>query len=293
LSRFPVAFRPPAFASWASCPIRELGPPYGRLTGPPEGAPDPNGVSMFHTHEKRLGLGVLFTPGTAVSTRSRAILDRRLPYSNGLSLSPRCYCPPRKVSLTRHQQGFTVIHPMPSLPFACDSQTAWESLGFPVSFTPDRTGPGHACHGRDGPQTLARITSPTSVEPPSTSSLITRDLTSHSPPDLCQHHPDQQQPRKSRKSSKPGHKQPHNRESRVLRNPLNNPPSTTRSEFPSKCSGAWQAFAKSGDALGPSTERLPTTDCLARPSNQLIHQIVGHSQGLRSRTWPFGGHPVA
>jgi hypothetical protein len=39
LSRFPVAFRQSAFAFWASCPARELGPPYGRLTGDAAAAP--------------------------------------------------------------------------------------------------------------------------------------------------------------------------------------------------------------------------------------------------------------
>jgi len=33
--RFPVSFRPPAFASWASCPARGFRPPYGRPTAPP------------------------------------------------------------------------------------------------------------------------------------------------------------------------------------------------------------------------------------------------------------------
>lgn len=52
---------------------RELGSPYGRLTGtrPSEAGaiPDPDGFSMFRTRETRLGLGALYTPGTAVSTR--------------------------------------------------------------------------------------------------------------------------------------------------------------------------------------------------------------------------------
>ncbi len=43
---------------------------------------------MFHTPEIRLGLGVLSTPGTAVSARPRSILDRRLPPLNGRSLPP-------------------------------------------------------------------------------------------------------------------------------------------------------------------------------------------------------------
>ena len=164
LSRFPAAFRLPAFASWASCPARELGPPCGRLTGPPGGAPDPDGVSVFCTHEQRLGLGVLCTPETTVSTRSSDVLDRRLPHCNGMSLSPRHYYPSRGVTITRHQQGFTVVHPMPSLPFACDSQTERESLGFALSFTPGRAGPCRACQGRDGPWTLAWITSSVSAD---------------------------------------------------------------------------------------------------------------------------------
>ena len=39
------------------------------LPRPPAGGADPSGVSMFRTHETRLGPGALFTPGTAVPTR--------------------------------------------------------------------------------------------------------------------------------------------------------------------------------------------------------------------------------
>jgi hypothetical protein len=66
LSRFPAAFRPPAFASWASCPGRDFRPSYDRPTAPPSGRTDPARVSMFPTLEKRLGPGALFTPWTAV-----------------------------------------------------------------------------------------------------------------------------------------------------------------------------------------------------------------------------------
>src|SRR6266516_4882423 len=68
--RFPVAFRPPAFASGASLLARELRPSYDRPTGRPVlRRLDPDQVSVFHTRETRLGLAVLSTPGTAVSTR--------------------------------------------------------------------------------------------------------------------------------------------------------------------------------------------------------------------------------
>ena len=96
----------------------------------------------------------------------------------GMPLAPRQCYPSRRVTITKHQQGFTSVHPMPSLPLACDSQTERESLGFPLGFTPDRAGLGHACQGRDEPWTLARTTSSISVDPPSTYSLITCDLTS-------------------------------------------------------------------------------------------------------------------
>jgi hypothetical protein len=69
-------------------PTAELGSPCGRLTGTrsgikPDGVPDPDGFSMFRTRETWLGLGALYTPGTAVSTRPRRIHDRRLPHRNG------------------------------------------------------------------------------------------------------------------------------------------------------------------------------------------------------------------
>ena len=54
-SRFPAAFRPPAFASWASCSRPGLGLPHGRLTGRQHWRPDPDGVSTFHTRETRPG----------------------------------------------------------------------------------------------------------------------------------------------------------------------------------------------------------------------------------------------
>src|SRR5258705_1371471 len=71
---FPVAFRPPAFASWASCSRQGTGPPsrsaYRHAPAHRRSTPDPDGVSTFHTRKTRLGLGALCIPGTTVSTRS-------------------------------------------------------------------------------------------------------------------------------------------------------------------------------------------------------------------------------
>jgi hypothetical protein len=68
---FPAAFRPPAFASWASCPARGFRPSYDRPTAPPADGADPSGVSMFRTRKTRPGPGALCTPGTAVPARPR------------------------------------------------------------------------------------------------------------------------------------------------------------------------------------------------------------------------------
>ncbi len=61
----------------------------------------------------------------------------RLPTARPLWSSRRS-TPSRDVWLTRHQRGFTGIHPMPSLPLACGPRTERTLLGFSVSFAPDR-----------------------------------------------------------------------------------------------------------------------------------------------------------
>jgi hypothetical protein len=81
-----------------------------------------------------------------MSTRPRTILGRHLPPSNGRSLSPWRYKPSQDVQLTRHQRGFTGIHPVPSLPLACGSRAERDPLGFPVSFEPDRHWAAAATH---------------------------------------------------------------------------------------------------------------------------------------------------
>src|SRR5262249_29511787 len=90
--------------------------------------------------------------------------------------------PPRNVSVTRHQQGFTVIHPTPAFPSPV-IPGGTGSLGFPLSFAPHRAGPGSARQGGDRPGHCLDYVSGIS-QPPSTYSLTTCDLTSHDRPDL-------------------------------------------------------------------------------------------------------------
>ena len=131
-------------------PPVELVHRYLRLTATLHGAADPDGVSVFRTHETRLGLGAPCTPGTVVSTRPRTILGRHPPPHNGRPLSPRFRKPSRDVQLTRHQRGFTGIHPAPSLPLACGPRTERDPLSFPVSFAPDHYWPQQSRTSRWG-----------------------------------------------------------------------------------------------------------------------------------------------
>jgi hypothetical protein len=55
--------------------------------------------------------------------------------STARSLKPRYDQPSQGVNLTKHQRGFTVIHPA-SLPLTCNPRTEREPLGLPLSFTP-------------------------------------------------------------------------------------------------------------------------------------------------------------
>ena len=84
--------------------------------------------------------------------------------------------PPRDVLLTRHQQGFTVIHPTPAFPSPVTPDGTGSS-GFSLSFAPSRAGPGNARQGGDRPGHCLDYV-PGISQPPSTYSLTTCDLMS-------------------------------------------------------------------------------------------------------------------
>ncbi len=132
---------------------------------------------MFRTRETRLAQGALFTPGTAVSTATGNLPAARLPHRNGTPLFiPDCN-PPREVTVSRHQQGFTVIHPTPAFPSPVTPDGTGSS-GFSLGFAPSRAGPGSARQGGDRPGHCLDYV-PDISQPPSTYSLTTCDLTSH------------------------------------------------------------------------------------------------------------------
>jgi hypothetical protein len=163
--RFPAAFPPPAFASWAPCPARRSSAPItvGRPPQMRTPATDPGRVSTFHTRETRTGPGALFTPGMTVFAGHRVVRGRRLPPHNGRSLPPQCYVPARDVGVTRHQQEFPDSRPLPVLPLTCDRH-GWD----------------------DGPWAFPWASHPTDQEPATHATVGTRSNTN---PELRLRHP--------------------------------------------------------------------------------------------------------
>jgi len=109
--RFPAAFQPPAFASWAV--LRPLGiSPSSRSayrTG--NRRPDPNGVITFHLYETRPGRMPTQPRERRCSHDRTDASGRRLPLRNGqfLHLDTTTHHP--RLTLTRPHQGFTCVHP--------------------------------------------------------------------------------------------------------------------------------------------------------------------------------------
>jgi len=81
--RFPVAFQPPAFASWVV--LRPLGISAFLTVGLPgrQIGPDPNGVTTFHLHETRPGRVPPMPRERRCSHDRPSASGRRLPLLNG------------------------------------------------------------------------------------------------------------------------------------------------------------------------------------------------------------------
>ncbi len=89
----------------------------------------------------------LYPGSDGVPCGHRDVRGRRLPPCNGWLLPPRHCTPTRDVKLTRHQQGFRVIHPS-GLPLTCGTRSERAPSGFSLSFAPGRYQPRTSGRGR-------------------------------------------------------------------------------------------------------------------------------------------------
>ena len=176
--RVPVAFRRTG--------IRLLGIPSRRgvpsLLRSAYRAVQPGPRRGFHVPRIRdtTGVGAPYTPRPAVFPRPT--LTTRSPLaasSNGQALSPWSSSRRPGLEITRHQQGFTCVHPS-GLPLArCSPGQNRGPSAFTLGFAPPRTGPTDARQSGDRSRTLIENYAPgiTGLQP--ASSLAIRDLVSH------------------------------------------------------------------------------------------------------------------
>ena len=130
--RFPVGFRPPAFASWASCSRQRI-PPFLTVGLPHRhSGPDSVGVPAFRTCEKRPGWVPSLLRGGGVVPATETSMTGACRFTTASPL-PRCNIPSARVGITKH----TKIHsrspvrssPRPSVP-GWNGDPSASSLGF-------------------------------------------------------------------------------------------------------------------------------------------------------------------
>ena len=150
--RFPVAFRPPAFASWASCSRQGVGPPL-RLAYRcwHRASPRPCRTLTGFPCSARVRHGWGWVP--SIPRGRRCPHGRECSTTAACRITAACPClsgtanPARTVMLTRHPQGFPDSHPIPRLPLACGPWAGAGTLGLSREL---RTRPLPATHVTGG-----------------------------------------------------------------------------------------------------------------------------------------------
>lgn len=162
--RFPVAFRPPAFASWASCSRqKDLGFPHGRLTRTHRCWTLAGFPRFTHTRNDRVWVSSL-PRGRRCSHGRYLVPSRRPPLLCGQALYPGPASIYPRVWLTRHQRGFSFIHPS-GLPLACSPRMEQGPLRLPSELRTPRLLATHV-RGRDRHRALTQDSYPASTGPP-------------------------------------------------------------------------------------------------------------------------------
>ena len=155
-SGFPVGFRPPAFASWASC-SRQRFPLSSRSAYRDRHAdgPDSVGVSVFRTQETRPGWVPSLPRGGGVLPISAASLIGACRFTAASPL-PHCNLPPAELLITGHTKihSRSPVRPFPRPSFPGGTGTLRLSPGLRTPRLP-------TTHARAGTihRTLDRITS--------------------------------------------------------------------------------------------------------------------------------------
>jgi hypothetical protein len=138
VSRFPVAFRPPAFASWSSCSRRGIRPSSRSASHPTGGWTTTGLPRSAHTSYDREGCP-LYPGDNGARPGLEIVPSRRLPphkRQRPCTPAPTFHLP--RLWLTRHQRGFTQFtHPVFPSPATARMERAAASA-FPRASHPIR-----------------------------------------------------------------------------------------------------------------------------------------------------------
>jgi hypothetical protein len=145
----PVAFRQPAFASWASCSRQGTGPSSpSAYQHPREACWTLSGFPCSPRVRPGWGWAPSIPRGQRCPRGRECSPAAARRITAATSLSVRCCAPSRAVMLTRHRRGFPYSRPIPNLPLACSPRTERKPLDFPASFAPGRYQPRTSRWGR-------------------------------------------------------------------------------------------------------------------------------------------------
>ena len=179
LAAGPVAFRPPASASWASCPAEGSAPSrsaYRTLRGrTPTGFP-----RSTHARYDRGGRS-LYPEASGVHTTSESLRSPLAASTSGQALSPGCSSRLSGLAITRRHQGVHLRSPVRPSPRPVAPRTERGPLGF---FLELRTPTGRTCGrtSRRGPiSNTDQELRPRHRRPPIREFTRIRDFVSHRP----------------------------------------------------------------------------------------------------------------
>ena len=137
-SRFPAAFRPPAFASRSSDSRRGIRPSSRLAYRARPSARTPTGVTAFRTHELRPGVGAPYNPRTS-GARPAGSPPRPAPAASQRPVpKPRHDIPPCEALLHGPSTGVHSRSPVRSSPRPRPPGWNRQRFGFPLSFAPRR-----------------------------------------------------------------------------------------------------------------------------------------------------------
>jgi hypothetical protein len=146
LSRFPVAVRLPAFASWPSFARRGIGPSsQSAYPAPLLQSRDLDGIVTFRTHETRPGWVPSIPRGLRCLNDRKASPTAARRITTAKSLNPGPAITIRGLLSRGINEGFTIVHPS-GLPLTCGSRVVGNPWAFRRASHPTVT--GGAC--RDG-----------------------------------------------------------------------------------------------------------------------------------------------